>query len=152
MNNDTKITIALLKAKAKKISVLYVEDEELLRNTTSSLLNKLFQHVEVAVDGKDGLDKYFHNKYDIVITDILMPNMNGLELISNIRKNDLQQEIIIMSAYTESEYIDQAKTVNVTGYIYKPIEMNQMLKVLSSSIDKLNILAKNGANRTPIAF
>ena len=143
MKNDTKTTVELLKEKAKKMSVLYVEDEELLRNKTGSMLSKLFQNVDLAVDGKEGLDKYLHNKYDIVITDISMPNMNGLELISNIRKNDLDQEIIIMSAYTESEYTDQVNTANVTGYIYKPVEINQMLEILSSSIDKVNMLCSN---------
>ena len=126
MNDNTKTALELLKEKAKNISILYVEDEEVLRTKTGSLFNKLFKNVEMAVDGKDGLDKYLHNKYDIVITDISMPNMNGLELISNIRKNNLNQEIIIMSAYTESEYTDQINTANVTGYIYKPVEINQM--------------------------
>ena len=139
MKNNTKTALVLLKEKAKNMSVLYIEDEEFLRNSTASMLNKLFQNVEVAVDGKDGLDKYLHNKYDIVITDVSMPNMNGLELISNIQKNNLHQEIIIMSAHTESKFTDQTKTANVAGYIYKPVEINQMIEVLSSSIDRLNI-------------
>lgn len=143
MKNNINIVIKLLKEKAKKISVLYVEDEELLRNKTGSMLSKLFQNVELAVDGKDGLEKYIHNKYDIVITDISMPNMNGLELISHIRKDNPDQEIIIMSAYTESEYTDQINTANVTGYIYKPVEMNQMLEILGNSLDRLyNVLSK----------
>ena len=140
MKNNTKVTIELLKEKAKKMSVLYVEDEELLRNKTGAMFSKLFQNVDLAVDGKEGLDKYLHNKYDIVITDISMPNMNGLELINNIRKNDFHQEIIIMSAYTESEYTNQINTANVTGYIYKPVEINQMLEILNNSIDKVNML------------
>ena len=143
MQNDTKTTVKLLKEKAKNMSVLYVEDEEFLRITTSGFLSKLFQNVEVAVDGKDGLDKYHHNKYDIVITDISMPNMNGLELINNIRKNNPHQEIIIMSAYTESEYTDQIDTADVAGNIYKPVEINQMLEILSISIDKVNPICSN---------
>jgi len=138
MKNNTKVTVEFLKEKAKKLSVLYVEDEELLRNTTTAFLRKLFQNVEVAVDGKEGLDKFTHNKYDIVITDISMPNMNGLELISNIRKKNLQQEIIIMTAHTESKYTNQVKTANVAGYIFKPVEINQMLEILSISIERLN--------------
>ncbi len=143
MANNTIITIESLKEKAKKMSVLYVEDEESLRNKTGSLLAKLFQNVELAVDGKEGFDKYLHNKYDIVITDISMPNMNGLDLINNIRKNDLHQEIIIISAYTESVYSDQVNTANVTGYIYKPVEINQMLEILNISIDRVNKLCSN---------
>lgn len=136
--NNHKIDINILKEKAKNLSVLYVEDEELLRNNTAILLSKLFLNVEVAVDGKDGLDKYIHNKYDILITDISMPNMNGLELINNIRKINTDQEIIIMSAYTESVYTDQINSANVTGYIYKPVDMKQMFEMINISIDKLN--------------
>ncbi len=143
MINDINITIKLLKEKAKKVSVLYVEDEEVLRNKTGSMLSKLFKKVELAADGIEGLDKYICNKYDIVITDISMPKMNGLELISHIHKANPHQEIIIMSAYTESEYTDQINTANVTGYIYKPVEMNQMFEVLNNSLDRLhNVLSK----------
>jgi YesN/AraC family two-component response regulator len=143
MENILLTTIGLLKEKSKNISVLYVEDEELLRNKTGSMLNKLFQNVDLAINGKEGLDKYLHNKYDIVITDISMPNMNGLELIKNIRKNDLHQEIIIMSAFTESEYSDKLKTADITGYIYKPVEIKQMIEVLSGSIDRINMLCSS---------
>ena len=138
MQNNTKTTIGLLKEKAKNISVLYVEDEEILRITTADFLSKLFQKVEVAVDGKDGLDKYLHAKYDIVITDITMPNMNGLELISSIRKYNLHQEIIVMSAHT-----DQVNTADVAGFIFKPVEMNQMVEILVISIDRLNPFCSN---------
>jgi len=143
MKSSTTTTLISLKEKAKNISLLYVEDEEHLRNTTASMLSKLFQNVAVAVDGKDGLDKYLHNKYDIVITDISMPNMNGLELISNIRKHNLQQEIIIMSAHTESEYTNQGETADLIDYIYKPVEINQLLEVLNNSINRLNMLCSN---------
>lgn len=137
MSNSTKIDLKILMAESKNITVLYAEDEELLRNNTAMLLRKLFQNVDVVVDGKDAFNKYLENKYDIVITDISMPNMNGLELIDNIRQNNLDQEIIIMSAYTETTYTDQINTANVSGYIYKPVNLNQMFEVLKNSIDKL---------------
>ena len=138
MEDNTPLLIKLLKEKSKKMSALYVEDEEDLRISTASFLRKLFQNVETAVDGKDAFDKYLHNKYDIVITDISMPNMNGLELISNIRKINLYQEIIIMTAHTESKYTNQINTANVAGIIYKPVDINQMLEILSISCDRLN--------------
>lgn len=138
MQDNIKTTTSFIKERAQKVSVLYVEDEEFLRNQTASLLNKLFKNVDIAVDGKDGLDKYFQNKYDIVITDLSMPNMNGLELISNIRKKNLHQIIIIMSAHKEPEDMGKVEINNEIEYIYKPVEMNQMLKILSNSIERLN--------------
>jgi len=137
MNNSTQIDLKTLMEESKNLTVLYAEDEELLRNNTAMLLRKLFQNVDVAVDGKDAFTKYLDNRYDIVITDISMPNMDGLELIDRIRKMNLHQEIIIMSAYTESAYTEQINTADVTGYIYKPVDMNQMFEILKTSIDKL---------------
>ena len=140
MKNNTKSDIALLKEKTKNLSVLYVEDEEYIRNKTVYLLNKLFQSIEVASDGKEGLDKYLKGDYDIVITDIVMPHMDGLELINNIQKKDSNQSVIIMSALTEPELIDKAKALNIKNFIDKPININQLIDVLNSSIDELDIL------------
>jgi len=138
MNSSSQINLKTLMEESKNLTVLYAEDEELLRNNTSVLLRKLFQNVDVAEDGQDAFNKYLHNKYDIVITDISMPNMDGLELIDRIRQKSLSQEIIIMSAYTESSYTEQINTADVTGYIYKPVDMNQMFEILKTSIDRLN--------------
>jgi putative two-component system response regulator len=137
MQNDTATNIKLLMERAKGISILYAEDEKDLREKTASFLKKIFMHVDVAVDGKEALDKYINNKYDIVITDIQMPNMGGLELISNIRKHNEQQEIIINSAYTETEFSDEAAKYNVTHYIRKPININEIVKILNDFIDKI---------------
>jgi len=136
---NAETIVQLLKDKAKNMAVLYVEDEEALRISTANFLSKLFQRVEIAVDGKDGLDKYSHSKYDIVITDISMPNMNGLELIGNIYNINPYQEIIIMTAHTESKYTNQINTANVAGIIYKPVDIKQMLEILSSTVERLNV-------------
>ena len=141
MSKKTKIE--LLKEKAKYFSILYVEDEETLRNKTAIFLSKIFKNVEVAFDGKDGLDKYFQNKYDIVITDILMPNMNGLELISNIRKKNKKQEFIITSAYTDQSYLTESIQLGVTGYLIKPLDFNNIIDVIEQSLDKLLLMREN---------
>ncbi len=144
---DAKVmNINLLVEKAKGLSILYVEDEKILLENTAYLLNKIFTNVDVAIDGKEAWEKYINNKYDIVITDILMPNMNGIELISNIREHNQNQEIIITSAYTEQEYKDQATKYNVTCYIKKPINVDNMIATLSESIDKLNLLHEKKNN------
>ncbi len=135
-NNKTKNINELIK-KAKGISILYAEDEKNLREKTASFLKKIFTRVDAVVNGKEALNKYMNNKYDIVITDIQMPNMGGLELISNIRKLNEQQEIIINSAFTETEFTREAAKYNVTNYIRKPIELNEIVKILSDYIDKI---------------
>lgn len=139
-----------IKEKAESFSILYVEDERQLREQMSAFLGKIFQHVDMAVNGKEGLEKYLKNSYDIVITDIQMPKMNGLELIQNIRKNNPEQEIIVISAYAESEYLMQAIKSGVTGYIIKPIDFEQILKVLQQSIDKLTAFRENEVYKTKL--
>ncbi|MFT5662403.1 MAG: YesN/AraC family two-component response regulator [Sulfurimonas sp.] len=145
-NGKTKNINELIK-KAKNISILYAEDEKLLRERTASFFKKIFADVDVAVDGREALDKYMINKYDIVITDIEMPNMDGLELINNIRKLNKEQEIIINSAYTETEFRSEANKYNVTKYIRKPIEINEIIKILGEYIDKINLLSKKDNGR-----
>ncbi len=139
-NNKTKNINELLK-KAKGISILYAEDETNLREKTVSFLKKIFEHVDVAQDGREALDFYMNNKYDIVITDIQMPNMGGLELISHIRKINEQQEVIINSAYTQAEFRDEADKYNVADYIRKPIRINEIVKILSDYIDKIKLFS-----------
>ena len=137
MSNDIKTKVELLQSKAKDLHILYVEDEQNLREKTAAFFGKIFAHIDIAVDGKDGLDMYLNNTYDIVITDILMPRMNGLEFISNIRKHNQKQEIIIISAYTELSYLTESIKLGVTGYLIKPLNFQDTLNMIEQSLDKL---------------
>lgn len=142
MGNELKVLLESIKERAKNFSVLYVEDEKELREQMDTFLRKVFAHMEVAVDGEDGLKKYLQGKHDIVITDIQMPKMNGLELIKKIKETTQEQEIILVSAYTESAYMDEALKMGVTNYIIKPTDFVQILKVLEESIDKISASKK----------
>lgn len=139
MEDNKTIDINVLIQKAEAMSILYAEDEKILREKTASFLKKIFTHVDVAVDGKEALDKYQNSKYDLVITDIRMPNMDGLELIRHIRKANANQEIIINSAYTETEFRNEAAKYNVTNYIRKPIDLYEIVRILDDYIDKVNL-------------
>jgi len=141
IEKNKKIDINLLIQKAKGLCVLYVEDEKALRDKLILFLQKIFDHVDFAANGEEALKMYLNNKYDIVITDIHMPIMDGLELIRNIHKHDKNQEIIINSAYSESDNIgidiNRDFENNFISYIDKPIDLKQILKVLNSSIEHL---------------
>lgn len=138
-----KSKIESLREKGKEFSVLYVEDEEMLREKVGAFFKKFFTNVVTAVDGRDGLEKYTQNRYDIVVTDIQMPNMSGLELIKEIRKQSEYQEIIVTSAYTDSMYMTECIELGVTGYIIKPIVFEQILSILNQSIYKLTAFHEN---------
>ncbi|MBU0720667.1 response regulator [bacterium] len=143
MANESKIEIESLKKNAQPFSVLYVEDEKDLRETIFIFLSKIFKKVDTASNGQEALEKYMKNKFDIVITDIQMPKMNGLELIRRIREMHAYQEIIIISAYSDTDYFTQSIQLNVTGYIIKPINFDKILKTLHQSIYKLTVFHEN---------
>lgn len=128
----------LLLQYSKKISVLYVEDHEELRNTTAEILNNFFKKVDIAVDGSKALKTYQdfykqeHRYYDIIITDIKMPNMNGVELVEEIYKIKPEQKIVVISAHDESAYLLPLINLGINQFIQKPIEFNQLLNVLET--------------------
>lgn len=150
MSNKINDLLYSIKEKAQNISILYVEDEPKLRAEMLTFLSKIFIHVEVAADGAEGLEKYAKNRHDIVLTDIQMPNMNGLELIREIQKINESQEVIIISAYTEPDYLIESIKMGVTGYIIKPIEFEQILRTLQQSINKLETLIENETYKTKL--
>ena len=119
------------------ISVLYVEDEELAREKLAKLLTKFFKKVDTAKNGKDGLEKFnesinTNNPYDLVISDINMPIMNGLEMLEKIRETNPELPFIFTTAKSESENLLKAIELNVNHYLMKPIDLQDL--VLKSQI------------------
>jgi len=86
--------------------------------------------VVVAKDGKEGLSFYKEESFDIVITDIQMPNMNGIELSRSIMSVNKNQKILIVSAYNEVDYFIELIKIGVAGFMQKPLTIVQMLDVL----------------------
>lgn len=131
--------LKLLLEYTKCIDVLYVEDDEQLLHTTKELLDNYFPTVDVATDGQSGLDKYlsYYKKnekyYDIVITDINMPRLSGIEMSKVIYSINPRQEIIITSAHNEVEYLLSAIELGINGFITKPITNKQLTKVIYKS-------------------
>ncbi len=128
---------------AKDLTVLYVEDTKDLRDAMSQYLKKLFLHVRLASDGKEGLKSYQEESFDIVITDIQMPYMTGLEMIKEIKEIKDEQEIIIISAYGEAQYFLDAIRLGVSDYIIKPINHTQINQVLYKIAYKLMRFKEN---------
>lgn len=115
---------------SKELSVLYVEDNKELRESFAFYLKKLFPNVSSKENGLEGLQEYKNNKYDIVITDINMPLMTGLEMSKEIKAINNEQHILIVSAYKDIENYVEAIRIGIDGYILKPIEFEQVNKVL----------------------
>lgn len=125
----------------KMLSVLYVEDEYEIRENMVKILEMLYAHVFVAVDGVAGLETYRQNRssIDLVIADITMPKMDGLEMIEEIRRDNPDIHAIIITAHNEPEYFLKAINTGIDNFIVKPIEMQQMMDVLSKSAKSVKI-------------
>jgi YesN/AraC family two-component response regulator len=122
--------LQLLKQYCQPLSVLYVEDELELNASVVRYLGKFFGTIETAYDGKEGLEKYNAGTFDIVMTDINMPKLNGIELARQIKAINPEQAIIIVSAYTETDYFMDAIHMGISDYVIKPINFEQMNSVL----------------------
>lgn len=125
-----------LKIYSKDLSILFVEDDFSIRTETKELLEEIFSIVHVGIDGKDGLEKYLdfykeHNVYyDLVLTDILMPNMDGINLTSAIYKENTKQIVLVLSAHNESEYLMKLINLGIRQFILKPLEYKTFLDVI----------------------
>lgn len=115
---------------SRNLNVLYVEDNVKVQEETSALFNLIFSNVDLACDGEEGLKKYNLERYDIVITDINMPKMNGIELISKIREINPEQKIIAISAHDEPDILINVMRKGVSSFILKPLNLDEMLSVL----------------------
>ena len=111
---------------SQDLTLLYVEDNEDAREMTTMLLESFFDNIIVGVDGEDGYEKFKQNSIDIVITDINMPKMNGLELSKKIREDDSDVPIVILSAHNEASFFTDSIKYGVNGYILKPIDIDQL--------------------------
>ena len=137
-----------LKSLAAEIRVLFVEDEPELRASVLTYLQKIFAYVESASNGEEGLAAYQAGEFDLVLSDILMPKMNGLEMTQKIRDICPEQEVIIISAYSDPQYFIRAIEIGISAYIIKPVNYAQMNQTLYSSIQKITRFKENRLYRT----
>ncbi|MFW5444419.1 MAG: HD domain-containing phosphohydrolase [Methylococcaceae bacterium] len=110
-----------------ELNVLYVEDDAETREELELVMQGWFSNLYVAANGKEGLALYQQYKPDIVISDIQMPKMNGLSMSADIKHINPNQEIIILSAYNDVEYLFRALELGIKHYITKPISIERLL-------------------------
>ncbi len=118
-----------------KTRVLLAEDEKDARDILTFYLNNLFDKVDVAKNGEEGYKLYKKtlsngNLYDLVITDIKMPKIDGLSMVEKMTKLKPDQKYIIVSAYKDEEYLLKAIGLNIAGYFVKPLDIDKMMKLL----------------------
>ncbi len=113
------------------LKILYAEDNEKIRDSYILVLKRYFKVVIEASDGEEALKFYQQYQPDIVLTDINMPLLDGLELVRIIRETDKSTEIIILSAYSDQEKLMKAIPLGLFAYLVKPIKGDALKKVLT---------------------
>lgn len=121
----------------KNLKVLIVEDEQKLANLIRSSIKDLFFKVVIAKDGIEGLKKFNSLKPDIIISDILMPNLNGLEMCKAIKEQS-NLPIIILSAHSQKEMLLQAIDIGISKYFIKPFDIESFIEYLKELSSKIN--------------
>jgi len=131
-----EINIDKLIENSQQLKVLYVEDNADAREMTVMILEDFFSNIVVAVDGEDGYNKFKEDDFDIIITDINMPKLNGIEMIKKIRKLNNNIPILILSAHNEDEFFIEGIKLGIDGYILKPIDVDQLTIMINKVVDK----------------
>lgn len=114
----------------KELDVLYIEDDRSLREETQKILERIFRKVEVASDGATGLHKFKTQCYDLIVTDIEMPDMDGLEMARSIKSENSDVPIVVVSAYSNTEYLMDAVAIGINYYIMKPDTLPHLIDTL----------------------
>ncbi len=131
------------------MKVLYIEDEDEAREELVDVLKRRVGRVMSADNGRTGLDLYYDFEPDIIIADLYMPEMNGLEMIRHIKQDKKDLAFIILSAANDVKIVIEAIDVGVDKYISKPVNMQDLLKVLSDQAISIYNRRRHGITELP---
>ena len=126
----------------KNFTILYVEDDDMVRKNAVEYLKRVAKEVLEAKDGKEAIKIWSEEKPDIIIADIQMPKLNGLDMAAYIRAYDKNVQIIIATAYSYTDYLLQAVELQLVKYILKPITKEKLIEALRMSMDLIEDKSK----------
>ncbi|EHZ1577677.1 butyrate response regulator transcription factor BumR [Campylobacter jejuni] len=129
----------------KELIILVVEDEVKARESMINILSERFSKVIGAQNGDEGLKKFKKFKPDLVITDIVMPIMDGLDMAREIKEISDDVPIVVLSAYSEKERLLRSIDIGIDKYLIKPVDIEELFKVLDYLIGEkieANMLVK----------
>ncbi len=127
----------MIKKFYKNIKILYVEDDEIARENGIEYLENFFEQIYEASDALIALKLYEKHKPDIIITDIQMPKLNGLEFVKRIRQKDKNTQIIIITAFCDKDYLLKAIELGLVKYLVKPVKEKEFEEALFLCVDSL---------------
>lgn len=130
----------------EKIKVLYVEDDDIARENGIEYLENYFENIYEARDALSALKLYEKEEPDIIITDIEMPKLNGLEFIKRVRQKDKKTQVIVLTAHSHKEYLFKAIELGLVKYLIKPIKEKELEEALSLCIESIENDSSNIIN------
>jgi len=127
----------------KNIKVLYVEDDDIARENGVEYLENYFDTIYEASDAISALKLYEEYSPDIIITDIQMPKLNGLEFIQRIRQKDKKIQVIVISAFCDKEYLFKAIELQLVKYLVKPVKEKEFEEALFQCVESISTDSNN---------
>jgi diguanylate cyclase (GGDEF)-like protein len=118
-------------------SILYIEDDKLTQKIIVNVLSKKFSKIFVASDGVEGIKLYHEQKPDIILSDIAMPNLNGIEMTREIKRHNPKQKVVLFTGYDDIAYLNKAINIGVDKYILKPLDSKKMFQALDDIVQSL---------------
>ncbi len=131
---------------AKELNILYVEDDDNIRILITETLEKFFNKVDIATNGVEGLIKYQDFNHDIILSDIIMPEMDGIEMVTKIKELNNDQAIVMLSGNDTKEAVKELINIGISSFTIKPVNMDRLCKILSKRC-KLLINQKKSRER-----
>ncbi|MEN5387194.1 response regulator transcription factor [Aliarcobacter skirrowii] len=125
--------------KLKTLTLLYAEDEEGIRRNIADSLRYYFKDVFEASNGEEAYLIYKDKAPNIILSDIHMPILNGIEFIKKVRKKDRLTPVVMITAHTDKEYLLEAVELHMEKYLVKPIELDNLFEVLIQCVNMLDI-------------
>lgn len=124
--------------KIKNMTILYAEDELGIRKNIADSLSYYCKEVLEAGDGQEAYEIYKEKEPDIILSDIHMPNVNGIEFVKKVRKDNRDIPIVMITAHTDKEYLLEAVELHMEKYIVKPVDIDELFETLEKCVEVLD--------------
>jgi len=121
-----------------ELKILIIDDEPDVRERLGNILKRRGYYVFTAKDGREGLQKAIENRVDIIICDIFMPNMNGVEFLREIREINLKAEVVVVTGAPTIEVCAEAFERNAVEYLTKPLTIEDILNSLAKAEERIH--------------
>ncbi|WP_252970992.1 response regulator [Aliarcobacter cryaerophilus] len=123
----------------KKLNILYVDDDEVLCSSTKNILSPLFNNVFIAENGEEAIEIFDNQKIHIVMMDVKMHNLSGIDVAKYMRDRDKNIPIFLVSSYTDVNELIEAIKLDLVDYIKKPFTFEKLLTTLFECLDKMKL-------------